>query len=479
MQVRTNAAVSMIDRPKEAPLLNISVIGLGKVGLALATCLANAGHRIIGVDLHEPHVKAVNDRSVVCNEPGLRDRLDDCKTDNLRATTSAEEAVLASDLSFVIVPTPSNTLGGFSVRFVMDAVEKIGTALQKKNSRHVVALVSTVLPGASEHIIIPKLEECSGREIGQTLGYCYNPSFIALGDVVQGIERPDYVLIGESDTNSGDLVLSAHASMIPQDTAVARMNVIEAEITKLASNTHETMRVSFANMLCALCSEIPGANVDRVTEALAYRMGKRFFRGAVPYGGPCWPRDNEALAVFMDAAGVPSRMPRNVDLFNEEHGRFILKHILAITPPDTKIGILGLAYKPGTSVIDVSYGVKLAQWLAAERRQVIAWDPLAMDEAAKVTKDQIAFATDGNDCLEKADTIVIVNPMPELSALHWELVHDKTIVDCWRCLPATIVKHLGRYVMLGSGPTTISRKAWLARRLGQQLNLLCSYGPQY
>jgi UDPglucose 6-dehydrogenase len=208
-------------------------------------------------------------------------------------------------------------------------------------------------------------------------------------------------------------------------------------------------------------------------------MGKRFFRGAVPYGGPCWPRDNEALAVFMDAAGVPSRMPRNVDLFNEEHGRFILKHILAITPPDTKIGILGLAYKPGTSVIDVSYGVKLAQWLAAERRQVIAWDPLAMDEAAKVTKDQIAFATDGNDCLEKADTIVIVNPMPELSALHWELVHDKTIVDCWRCLPATIVKHLGRYVMLGSGPTTISRKAWLARRLGQQLNLLCSYGPQY
>src|SRR6266446_3985649 len=195
MQARMNPAVSMIDRPKEAPLLNISVIGLGKVGLALAACLANAGHRIIGVDLREPHVRAVNIRSVVCNEPGLRDRLDVCKTDNLRATTSAEEAVLASDLSFIIVPTPSNTLGGFSVRFVMDAVEKIGIALQKKNSRHVVALVSTVLPGASEHIIIPKLEECSGREIGQTLGYCYNPSFIALGDVVQGIERPDYVLI--------------------------------------------------------------------------------------------------------------------------------------------------------------------------------------------------------------------------------------------------------------------------------------------
>jgi UDPglucose 6-dehydrogenase len=467
-------ATFLIDKSNKSTRLNISVFGLGKVGLTLATCLAKVGHRVVGVDLHERHVNSINARSVTCNEPGLRERLDTCKLENLRATTNAEEAVLSSDITFIIVPTPSNTLGGFSLQFIVRAIEKIGAALMRKDGRHVVAVVGTVLPGASEHIIIPRLEESSSRKLGDTLGYCYNPSYIALGEIVKGIESPDYVLIGESDTSSGNLVLLAHKPMNPEGTPVARMNIIEAEITKLASNTHETMRVSFANMLCALCTEIPGANVDKVTEALAHRMGKRFFRGAVPYGGPCWPRDNEALAVFMDAVGVPSRMPRNVDLFNEEHGKFILKHILALTSPETAIGVVGLSYKPGTPVIEASFGANLSLWLAAERRPVIAWDPLAMSEAAMSTKDRITFAKDGNDCLMKADTIVIVNPMPELAELNWEQASEKTVIDCWRCLPAAIVRNLGRYVMLGSGSSQSSRKEWLSRRLGAQLRLLCS-----
>jgi len=125
---------------------------------------------------------------------------------------------------------------------------------------------------------------------GPGLGYCYNPSFIALGEVVKGIEQPDYLLIGEADKHAGDTILSIHESVVKTPLPVARMRPVEAEIAKVASNTHETMRVSFANMLFSVCSEVPGADVDRVTEALAHRMGRRFFKGAVPYGGPCWPR---------------------------------------------------------------------------------------------------------------------------------------------------------------------------------------------
>src|ERR1700758_1591055 len=183
-------------------------------------------------------------------------------------------------------------------------------------------MVSTGMPGTSAARFIPALEKASGRKIGAGLGYCYNPAFIALGEVVKGFEEPDYLLVGESDARSGDVIVDIHNKMIRNNAPLARMTPVEAEITKIASNTHETMRVSFANMLLSICSEVPGANVDRITEALAHRMGRRFFKGAVPYGGPCWPRDNEAFSVFMAAVRTPSTLPRAVDTFNDEHGNY-------------------------------------------------------------------------------------------------------------------------------------------------------------
>src|SRR5581483_1469627 len=139
----------------------------------------------------------------------------------------------------------------------------------------------------------------AGRRIGDRLGYCYNPSFIAQGEVLKGFLAPDYILIGEADEASGTTIAAIHRRIVDNDAPVTRLTPTEAELTKIASNTHETMRVAFANMLLALCNEVPEANVDRVTEALTYRLGRRFFKGAVPYGGPCWPRDNRALASFM------------------------------------------------------------------------------------------------------------------------------------------------------------------------------------
>jgi UDPglucose 6-dehydrogenase len=451
--------------------MRISVFGLGKVGITLSSCLATAGHQVVGVDVNEAVVTAFNDRTLSSAEPGVNDRLRAAPRARLSATLSAEEAVIESDLSFIIVPTPSNTLGGFSVRHVVDACDQIGKALRKKSSDHVVSLVSTVLPGSSDHIIIPALEAASGRKVGHGLGYCYNPSFIALGEIVQGIERPDYILIGESDAETGAIVLAAHQAMIPDATPVARMHPIEAEVTKLASNTHETMRVSFANMLLSVCSEIPNANVDRITGALAHRMGHRFFKGAVPYGGPCWPRDNEALSVFMDTIGVSSRMPRNVDLFNAEHGRFILRKILEIAEPGSTVGLIGMAYKPGTSVIERAYGVDLASWLIAERRSVVAWDPMALAEVKNVLDGSLAYASSLADCVKRSDVTVIVNPLKDIEAADWSLAGGKIVLDCWRALKPPQVELVGRYVGLGQGPGA-NEAFWLDRNVGRRLDLL-------
>lgn len=430
-------------------MADVSVFGLGKVGITLAACLGAAGKRVIGVDVSEPVVESLNSRRFTTVEPGVDDRYRPLSAGQFTATTDATRAVAESDVSMIIVPTPSNQLGGFSLRYVLHACDEVGQGIRAKRGPHTVAIVSTVIPGSSDRTLIPRLEQASGRKLGDGLGYVYNPAFIALGDVVKGFEQPDYVLLGEADTASGDTVLDLHKSMMRIPRPIARMSPVEAEITKIASNTHETMRVSFANMLLSVCSEVPGADVDRITEALAHRMGKRFFKGAVPYGGPCWPRDNRALALFMDLIGVPSRMPRTVDLFNDEHGRYVLRKILEIAPAGARVGILGLAYKPGTPICEESFPLKLAEWLTSERRQVIGWDPLAADEVRRTTKGCIELTATAEDCLRQSDVVVIGNPLPEFASLDWTLAARAAVVDCWRCLPREVASTFARYIPLG------------------------------
>ena len=451
--------------------MQISVLGLGKVGITLAACFRAAGNKVTGVDVDASLVDALNRGAFRTQEPGILDRLTASCSGEFTAITEAARAVCESEVTFVIVPTPSNTLGGFSLQYIFRACDQLGAALRNKAGGHTVAIVSTVLPGSSDARIIPRLEQASGRSVGAGLGYCYNPSFIALGEIVKGIEHPDYLLIGESDPASGEIVLAAHRTVTRNAAPIARMSPVEAEITKIASNTHETMRVSFANMLFSICSEVPGANVDRITEALAHRMGRRFFKGAVPYGGPCWPRDNVALTAFMDAIGAPARLPQAVDLFNAEHARYLLRKILSLTAMGQTVGIIGLAYKPGTPSTERAFGIDLATWLAKEGRRVTGWDPLAMEEAKCATGGVIDFAPTPEACIRDSQVAVIVNPLKELSSIDWSAAQETTVVDCWRCLSPDAIRCVSKYVPLGQGPAGAVPE-WLRQRVGEDFDLL-------
>ena len=454
-------------------MAKVSVFGLGKVGHTLSTCLAAAGHQVVSYDVNAALVEGVNNGTYLPTETGIAERLARLNPRNLRATGNAAEAVRDSDVTFVIVPTPSNSLGGFSLRHVLEACRAIGEAMRGKSTPHTVSLVSTVLPGSSDRFIVPALQEASGRRIGQGLHYCYNPAFIALGEVVRGFEKPDYVLIGEYDEAGGALVAAVHKAMVANDAPVVRMKAVEAEITKIASNTHETMRVSFANMLFSLCNEIPGADVDRITGAMAHRMGKRFFKGAVPYGGPCWPRDNRALAVLIEAVGGSSVMPRAVDDSNDEHGFYVLRKLLDLTQAGDTVGIIGLAYKPGTQVIERSYSIDLARWLTAEGRKVIGWDPLAMDETRRVLGNSIGYAMAPEQLLADCDVSIVVMPLPELGVVDWSAAGDNLVVDCWRCLAPAQQARLKRYSALGRGQDACLG-AWLEQRLASRFDVLCN-----
>src|SRR6476660_9408130 len=183
-------------------ITDISVIGLGKLGATMTACLASRGFNVIGVDVSQKAVSAMNAGRAPAQETGL-DELIAKHKDHIRATLSHEDAILNSDLSFVIVPTPSDERGAFSLQYAAWAFKEIGKALAKKKTYHNVVLTSTVLPGSTRQALIPILEKESGKKAGRDFGVCYSPEFIALGSIINDFLNPDFTLIGEFDDKCG------------------------------------------------------------------------------------------------------------------------------------------------------------------------------------------------------------------------------------------------------------------------------------
>jgi UDPglucose 6-dehydrogenase len=415
--------------------MRIAVIGLGKLGAPLAAVLASVGHTVIGIDRNQATVHALNAGRARCAEPGLADRLAMVQN-RLCATTDYAAAIPQTELSFVIVPTPSTADGSFSNEFVLDAVRRIGSALRTTDRYHVVNITSTVMPGSTGGEIRQALEGASGRKVGETLGLTYNPEFIALGSVIRDLLHPDMVLIGESDSRAGDVLAAAYARTVPADTPVQRMNWVCAELTKLAVNTFVTTKISYANMLAELCESLPGADAAIVTQALGQdsRIGGKYLKPALGYGGPCFPRDNLALAALARQLGTSADIAEATDTINRRQTTRVVSLIARLAPQPTTIAILGLAYKPDTAVTDESQALLIGKTLADAGHTILLADPLALPNATIPPQAAIEAAT----------LIIIATPDPAFATLTYPA--NKIILDCWRILPpqsATVI-HLGQ-----------------------------------
>jgi UDPglucose 6-dehydrogenase len=435
--------------------MRIAVIGLGKLGSPLAAVLASCGHTVVGVDLNPAAVEALNAGRAPVSEPGLQERLDQTGG-RLRATTDFHDAIRATDISFVIVPTPSGPDGMFTNRFVLDAVRRIGAALKGGGHYHVVNITSTVMPGSTGGEIRAALEEASGLVVGETVGLTYNPEFIALGSVVRDLLHPDMVLIGESDTRAGDVLESAYALTAPPGTPVQRMNWVSAELTKIAVNTFVTTKISYANMIAEMCDRLPGADADVVTRALGRdsRIGSKYLKGALGYGGPCFPRDNVALAALARSLGLKADVAEATDTVNRRQVDRVVSLVRRLASPQATVAVLGMSYKPDTPVVEESQGVMIAHALAQAGYRVLVSDPVALASAMVVLGNAATPVNDAADAVKAAETIVVTNPDRAFAALPaacFAASPGKTVVDCWRILPPEVadhadVVHLGRGV---------------------------------
>src|SRR5580704_3526490 len=369
-----------------------SVVGLGKLGSPMAAAMASRGLRVIGVDVDENKVRAINERRAPVFEPGLPQLLHSAG-DRLTATQDIEEAVRSTQITFIVVATPSESNGGFSLRYVLPVCEAIGRALRSKSEFHLVCLTSTVLPGTTGGPVLEALEQSSGLLAGRDFGLCYSPEFIALGSVVRDFLNPDFVLIGESDARAGETLEAIYLKVCDTSPAVARMNFVNAELTKLSVNTYVTTKISFANMLARICERLPGCDVDVVTRALGLdtRIGGKYLKGAVSYGGPCFPRDNLALLALAEELGAPAEIAQVTHRFNCAQIPWLADLVCSQSSCGT-IGVLGLTYKPGTDVVDESVGLLLARELAGRKSEVLAYDPAGAQNGARVLGGSVRMA---------------------------------------------------------------------------------------
>jgi len=434
--------------------MRVSVIGLGKLGSSLAAVIAHKGHTVIGVDVNPDFVRQINAGRAPVDETGLQQMIDGCR-ERLSATTDTRKAVAESDLTHVIVPTPSGPDGRFSLKHVLEAMTLVGSALREKASFHVVSLTSTVMPGHTQGRVLPALEEASGRKCGTDFGLCYNPEFIALGNVIQGLLHPDFLLIGESDTRTGQILEGFYRTLCG-DAPVARMSFVNAELTKLSVNTFVTTKISYANMLAQVCEKLPGADVDVVTSALGLdtRIGRKYLRGSLGYGGPCFPRDNVAFAALAREVGSPATLAEATDSLNRAQVARLERLVRAHLPADGTVGILGLAYKPATAVVEESQSLELARRLTEDGVRVVVRDPMAMETARGVLGDKVTYAATTDLCARAADVLVVATPWDEFKALDPSVLrHGATVLDCWRILPAEGFAARANYLVLGLGST--------------------------
>jgi UDPglucose 6-dehydrogenase len=437
---------------------NISVVGLGKLGLCLAACFAKRGFPTIGVDVEERVVDHVNRGQAPWFEPGLGELLSQLGGKTLRATRHHKDAIEQTDVTFVLVATPSNPDGSFSNRFVESALRSLAEALRdSRKPHHLFVISSTVMPGSTDSVFIPILEKVSGRKLNEGFSVGYSPDFVALGNVINGFLRPDLAVIGQSRPEAGEQIETIHRRVCENKPAVSRSSIINAEIAKVCLNAYITLKISFANSIANLCERIPGAQVDAITKAIGpdRRISPFYFQGGLGFGGTCFPRDVHAYITLAEKFGVQADLVKAADRVNKFQNQHLAELVLNEVNRSAggkTIGILGLAFTANTSVITESPAIKLIGELLKHDLSILACDPLAADNARVVLGSAVKYVDTPDHCLTQCDVVVVTTRDAKVKEAveQFSPTRPLTVVDCWRSLdPARLPKTV-RYVAIGS-----------------------------
>ncbi|ODU51036.1 MAG: GDP-mannose dehydrogenase [Thiobacillus sp. SCN 63-374] len=421
--------------------MRISIFGLGYVGAVSAGCLASDGHDVIGVDPNQTKVDLINKGVTPIIEKDIGEMIaKTAASGKLRATTDVREAVMGSDISLICVGTPSMLNGNLDLSYVRRVCEEIGAALKEKSTFHVVVGRSTMLPGSMHNVVIPTLEQASGKKAAVDFGVCNNPEFLREGTAVYDYYHPPKTVIGESDPRAGDMLVELYKHM---DAPMIRTDVETAEMVKYTDNNWHALKVAFANEIGNICKAV-GIDGHKVMEIFCQdtklNLSPYYMKPGFAFGGSCLPKDVRALtykgrSLDLELPVLNAIMPSN------EHQ--IAKAIdMIANKGKRKVGILGFAFKAGTDDLRESPIVDVIEHLIGKGYELKLYDKnVNLAALTGANRDYILnhiphisklMVESMQEVMDFAETLVIGNGAEEFKPVPASLKPGQTVVDLVR-----------------------------------------------
>lgn len=444
--------------------MNISIFGLGYVGCVGAACLAKLGHNVIGVDVNENKVNLMNAGKPTIIEAGIAELCAEAhEAGRMTATTSVEEAVLGSTVSFIVVGTPSSKEGHLNLNYIYTVARQIGEALRLKNEFHIVAIRSTVLPGTNEKVG-EIIAESSGRKRGIDFTVVSNPEFLREGTSVEDYFNPPLTLVG-TDMPEAEEIFREIYKDIPAEFIATDIRV--AEMMKYVNNTYHALKIVFGNEVGNICKEL---NIDshKVMEIFCkdkqLNISPYYFKPGFAYGGSCLPKDMKALKTLAHDLYVSVPVIESIYNSNEAQKDKAVKMIMEAG--HRRVGILGLSFKAGTDDLRCSPIVEVVERLLGKGFEIRIYDKnVKVSELTGTNKDFIMakiphlqhFVTDDlQSVCENSDVLVITNKEKEFASVLTDYP-NKTIIDLVRQWKE--VDYAGHYEGISWGDINANKEA--------------------
>ena len=426
--------------------MKISVFGLGYVGTVSAGCLADQGHEVIGVDPIRIKIDLINRGQSPIVEADIGEIISAVVSrGNLRATDDLAEAVLSTDLSFICVGTPSQPNGNLDLRYIRRVCEEIGAALKIKKDWHVVTIRSTVLPGTVRKIVIPILEEASGKCAGKDFGVCHNPEFLREGSAVKDFNAPPKTVIGEFDSCSGETVAGLYSVL---DAPLIRTELEISEMVKYIDNGWHALKIGFANEVGNL-SKTFGVDSYRVMDIFCQdrklNISCAYLKPGFAFGGSCLPKDLRALAYQAKLHDLEIPILTSILPSNDLQISRAAQRIIGLGY--RRIGILGFSFKADTDDLRESPVVELIERLIGKGYDLRIYDKnVSVASLVGANRDFILnriphisrlMVHDLGAVLEHAQTIVIGTRDPDFQNVMSRVKEGQVVVDLVRISSST------------------------------------------
>jgi UDPglucose 6-dehydrogenase len=438
----------------------LCVIGMGYVGLTTATCFADLGNHVIGLDIDESKVESLRAGVPPIYEPGLEELLRrNLKAGRLSFTTRYEEAIPGSEFVFLAVGTPPGWEGEADIKYVRAAAESLAPHL----SGYTVVVNKSTVPIGTGDLIASIIERINPQAKFDVVS---NPEFLREGSAIHDFMNPDRIVLGASNPEAAEKVKELHA---PLNAPVIVTDIRTAEMIKYASNAFLATRISFINEIAAICDQV-GADVKMVAKGMGMdkRIGPAFLEAGLGFGGSCFPKDVEALAHMAAIHGCHPQLLRTVMDINQDQRRVVIQRLREVfgSLDGLVVGVLGLSFKPNTDDVRAAPAIDVIHLLLSEGARVRAYDPAAINSARKVLGNLVEYRENSYEVARGADALVVATEWNEFKQLDLgrikELMRHPVIVDGRNIYEPKMMFGLG-FVYFGIG-RGVRREAELIAR---------------